>query len=70
MTSSGSGLDPHISIAAAEIQIDRIAAVSHLSKEEIQDIIRKTTSQKIFGVLGEDKMNVLEANILIDQKMK
>lgn len=70
MTSSGSGLDPHISIAAAEIQIDRIAAASHLSKEEIQDIIRKTTSQKTFGVLGEDKMNVLEANILIDQKMK
>ncbi|WP_102693182.1 potassium-transporting ATPase subunit KdpC [Rummeliibacillus pycnus] len=70
MTSSGSGLDPHISIASAEIQVNRIAIASHLSKEEIQNIIRKATSKKVFGVLGEDKMNVLEANILIDQKMK
>lgn len=70
MTSSSSGLDPHISIASAEIQVDRIAATSHLSKEVIQNIIREATSKKTVGVLGEDKMNVLEANILIDQKMK
>lgn len=70
ITSSGSGLDPHISIPSAKIQIDRIAAASHLSKEEVQRIIKKATSTKVFGLLGEDKMNVLEANMLIDKKMK
>lgn len=70
MTSSSSGLDPHISITSAEIQVDRIVAASHLSEEVIQNIIREATSKKTVGVFGEDKMNVLEANILIDQKMK
>ena len=69
LTASGSGLDPHISPASAEIQIPRIAAASGLSEEEIEDIVAENTQGKLLGVFGEETVNVLKVNIEIAQRM-
>ncbi|MCI5740830.1 MAG: potassium-transporting ATPase subunit KdpC [Lachnospiraceae bacterium] len=66
VTCSGSGLDPHISPAAAEYQVSRIAKVQGMSEEEVRDIIGKCTDGKLFGVLGEKTVNVLEVNLMLD----
>ncbi len=69
MTASGSGLDPHISIEAANIQINRIVQASSLSIEEVEKIIKTNTEGRTFGIFGEEKMNVLTANLDIYRKM-
>ena len=69
LTASGSGLDPHISPASAEIQIPRIVEASGLSEDQVRDIISRHTSGKLFGIFGEDTVNVLEVNIEIAQAM-
>ena len=69
LTASGSGLDPHISPASAEIQIPRIAEASGLTEEEIEDIVSENTQGKFFGVFGEETVNVLKVNIEIAQRM-
>lgn len=69
MTASGSGLDPHISLEAANIQINRIAQASTLSIEEIEGIIQANTESRTFGIFGEEKMNVLTANLDIYSRM-
>lgn len=70
VTCSGSGLDPHISVAAAEYQVDRIAKNNNMSKEEVQSIIDKYTDNKLLGVLGEKTVNVLEVNLALDGILK
>lgn len=70
VTASGSGLDPHISPAAAEIQIPRIAKASGISEETLRQIVRNNTDGKVLGIFGEDKVNVLKVNIEIAQRMK
>lgn len=70
VTASGSGLDPHISVGAAKIQIKRIAQASGLSEAEMKDIVKTNTDRRSFGVFGEDKVNVLGANLDIYKKMK
>lgn len=69
LTSSGSGLDPHISVQAAEIQIPRIVAASGLSQQQVQQIIRLHTTGKLAGVFGEETVNVLLVNIDIAKAM-
>lgn len=66
VTCSGSGLDPHISVAAATYQVSRIAKARGLSEDEVQSIIDKHTSKKLFGVLGEEVVNVLAVNLELD----
>lgn len=66
VTCSGSGLDPHISPAAAEYQVPRIARASQKSEEEIREIIKKCTTGKFMGVFGEKTVNVLEVNLMLD----
>jgi K+-transporting ATPase ATPase C chain len=68
VTASGSGLDPHISIQAAQIQVSRVAQASGLSENEVQKILEANTEYQVAGVLGEDKINVLGANIDIFEK--
>lgn len=69
VTASGSGLDPHISVAAANYQIDRIARERNISKEEINGIIDKYTNERFLGVIGEETVNVLKVNLALDGKL-
>jgi K+-transporting ATPase ATPase C chain len=68
VTTSGSGLDPHISPAAAEFQIPRVARERRLGEEELRRIIARHTAGRQFGFLGEPTVNVLELNLDLDQR--
>ncbi|MGG3451818.1 potassium-transporting ATPase subunit KdpC [Domibacillus aminovorans] len=67
LTNSGSGLDPHISPMAAEIQVPRVASERGLSEEELEKLIEKHTEGRQFGVFGEPRVNVLKLNMALDQ---
>ena len=66
VTCSGSGLDPHISPAAAEYQVARIAKANDISEDSVRDIIDKCTSGRFLGVFGEKTVNVLKVNLMLD----
>jgi potassium-transporting ATPase potassium-binding subunit len=66
VTSSGSGLDPHISVAAAYYQLPRVARERNLSQEEVATLIEDNTDDRVLGVLGEKVVNVLELNLALD----
>jgi len=66
VTSSGSGLDPHISLAAAQFQLDRVARIRGLSTDAVKRIIDQNTQGRFFGILGEPVVNVLNANLSLD----
>lgn len=66
VTCSGSGLDPHISPAAAEYQVARIADASGKTEAEVRDIIVKCTTGRFLGVFGEKTVNVLKVNLMLD----
>lgn len=66
VTASGSGLDPHISLANAEIQVKRVAAARSISPETINELVAVNTNHKSLGILGVDGVNVLKLNIALD----
>ena len=66
VTCSGSGLDPHISPAAAEYQVARIAKANDMTEDEVRAIIEKCTDGRFLGVFGEETVNVLEVNLMLD----
>ncbi|MEG1470643.1 MAG: K(+)-transporting ATPase subunit C [Anaerovoracaceae bacterium] len=66
VTCSGSGLDPHISPAAAEYQIARLVKATEMSKEKITAIVDKCTTGKFLGIFGEETVNVLKVNLMLD----
>ncbi|MDZ5253435.1 potassium-transporting ATPase subunit KdpC [Clostridium sp. LIBA-8841] len=70
VTSSGSGLDPHISVAAAKYQSKRIAETRNLSVGEVNSIIDKYTTGRFLGVFGEKVVNVLQVNLALDGILK
>jgi K+-transporting ATPase ATPase C chain len=66
VTSSGSGLDPHISVANALIQAGRVAGARSLTLEKVQALIAANTDGRDFGLLGESGVNVLRLNLALD----
>lgn len=66
VTCSGSGLDPHISPAAAEYQVKRLARENDMTEDEVRTIIAKCTDGRFLGIFGEETVNVLEVNLMLD----
>lgn len=66
VTASGSGLDPHISVQAAKVQVKRIAAVRNVSENALEQLIEKNTEAPLLGLFGTERINVLKLNLDLD----
>jgi len=67
LTTSASGLDPHISPAAAEFQISRVAKARNISEKEIGKLVERSTQRRTLGLLGEPRVNVVMLNLELDK---
>lgn len=70
ITASGSGLDPHISVAAAEFQTSRVAKGRGLRIDNVRELVSANTEGRTFGILGEPRVNVLALNLSLDRSGK
>jgi K+-transporting ATPase ATPase C chain len=66
VTASGSGLDPHISVAAAEIQLARVAKVRGVADEKVRELVAANTEGKWLRIFGDVRVNVLKLNLALD----
>jgi K+-transporting ATPase ATPase C chain len=68
VTTSASGLDPHISPANADAQIARIARARNLSESRVKELVTKATEERTLGFIGEPRVNVLRLNLALDRE--
>jgi K+-transporting ATPase ATPase C chain len=68
VTASGSGIDPHLSPAGAQVQIARVARARNLPVDDVAALVHAHTQRRTFGVFGEPRVNVLELNLALDAR--
>jgi len=69
VTASASGLDPHISVANAQIQVARVARLRRLPESDLLKLVQTHTAERTFGLLGEPRVNVLQLNLALDARV-
>jgi K+-transporting ATPase ATPase C chain len=68
VTASASGLDPEISLASAQYQMDRVGRARHMNVWQLQSLVSAHTQGRVLGLFGEPRVNVLELNLALDER--